>query len=146
MRLEVIPLDFMGSGALLEAKDKELFNMALDYISREMAEPFEPAHLQKCWVVAEMWEGKPVQIHGISGYVMRPDIPVFRVSGDNAKRATKMLVERMNGYFSDQGCRGFEVFIRISSKESPEQRCEAWQESLEAVGAVPADRFSVKVR
>ena len=147
MRIEVIPIDFMGQPPLYEPKERELFDMAIEYCNRELAEQFDFVNLNKVWVsVICDDEGKPQEVIGITGTVLKADIPIFRVSGPNAKRATKMLEQRLHSYFADQGMRGHEVFLHISSKETPEQKCPAWEESLLAAKAVPADRFSVIVR
>lgn len=148
MRIEVIPIDFLGQqGALLEPKDHVLHDLAVEYCSKELqgGDQINLARFAKVWVACVM-EGKtPVEVVGITGYVTRIDLPVFRVSGSNAVRATKMLADRLHAFFQDQGCRGQELFIHISSKETPEQRCEKWQESLAAEGAVPADRLTIVI-
>lgn len=142
MRIEVLPIDFHGQGALLEPIDHELHDQAVEYCRRELqdGDKLNLAKFNKVWI-ARGEEG----IAGICGFVWRIDIPVFRVSGPQAVRATKLLTDRMRAFFQDQGARGQEVFLHISGKELPEQRCQKWQESLLAVGAVPADRFSIKV-
>jgi len=151
MRIDAFPIDFMGTPPLYEPRDRALFDAAIEYCSRELTETPDFVRLNKVWVAI----GNPVfadgkfvsgEICGITGYVLKPDIPVFRVSGDNAARATKMLTDRYHAYFADQGWRGSEVFIHISSKERPEQRCSRWTESLKATNAVPAERFAVTVR
>ncbi len=146
MRIQVIPVDFMGQPPLIEPKDRELHDMAVDYCRCELSEMPSFERLSKVWVAAEMADGKPISIIGICGYVLKPDIPVFRVSGPNAARATKMLTDRLHDYFADQGLRGCEVFIHVSSKETPQQKCAKWQEGLKATDAQPADRYSVIVR
>jgi hypothetical protein len=146
MRIEVIPLDFMGQLPLIEPKDRKLHDMAVEYASRELAETVDFSRLAKVWVTCVMQAGKPKEVIGLMGWVYKPDIPVFRVSGPNAARATKMMTDRLHSFFSDQGARGCEVFIHISSKEKPEQKCAKWQESLKATNATPADRFSITVR
>jgi hypothetical protein len=142
MRIEIIPLDFLGQGALLEPADPKLHDLAVEYCARELegGKDLNLARFNKCWIA--LAEGEVV---GISGFVWRIDLPIFRVSGTNAARATKMLTDRIRAYFQDQGCRGQELFLHISSKETPEQRCTKWEESLAAAPAVPADRYSVKI-
>lgn len=141
----------MGVAPLYEPKDRNLFDAAQEYCKRELAEQFDFVRLNKVYVAV----GNPVfkdglyvsgEICGITGYVLKPDIPVFRVSGDNAARATKMLTDRYHSHFADLGWRGCEVFIHLSHKETPAQRCAKWDESLVATGATPADRYSVTVR
>lgn len=146
-KIAVLPIDFIGQGALLEPVDAKLHDMAVDYCARELENGRELnlSKFNKCWVVVEMNGDNYAQIHGISGWVNRIDIPVFRVTGENVDRSTLMLTDRMRAFFQDNGARGAEVFLHISSKERPEQRCQKWEQSLALVGAVPADRFSVKV-
>jgi len=141
-RIQVLPIDFMGQGALIEPVDRKLHDIAVEYCRRELqdGDKINLTHFAKCWVVLRGEEAI-----GFAGYVLRPDVPVFRVSGDSAVRATAMLVDRMRSFFQDNGCRGHEVFVHISSKERPEQRCAKWDESLKDVGAVPSDRYSVRV-
>ena len=147
MRIQVIPLDFLGQGALLEPADRKLHDLAVDYCCRELqnGEQINLAKFSKVWVAVEVEDGQYVQVVGITGYVWRIDLPIFRVSGANAVRATKMLADRLHSFFQDQGARGQELFIHISGKERPEQRCEKWQESLAAEGATPADRFAITI-
>jgi len=147
MRIEIIPLDFLGQGALLEPGDRKLHDLAVDYCSRQLqnGKELNLAKFSKVWLAVEMDDAAYKEVVGITGFVWRIDLPVFRVSGPNAVRATKMLADRLHAYFQDQGARGQELFIHISGKELPEQRCEKWQESLLAEGAVPADRYAIKI-
>lgn len=142
MRIEIIPLDFLGQGALLEPADQKLHDLAVEYCARELegGADLNLARFNKVWIALE--DGEVV---GITGFVWRIDLPIFRVSGERAARATKLLTDRVRAYFQDQGCRGQELFLHISSKETPEQRCAKWEESLAAAPAVPADRYSVKI-
>ena len=145
--MKVLPIEFIGQGALLEPVDPKLHDMAVEYCARELQNGHELnlSKFQKVWVLVEMDGDEYAEIHGISGWVWRVDIPVFRVTGRQVDRGTIMLTERIRAFLQDNGARGSEAFLHISSKELPEQRCENWDKSLEMVGAVPADRFSVKV-
>lgn len=142
MRIDIIPIDFIGQGALLEPADAKLHDLAVNYCKRELqdGDKLNLARFAKVWVAISENE-----VVGIAGFQYRLDIPVFRVSGDNAVRATKMLSDRLRAHFQDLGYRGHEAFLHISQKESPEQRCTKWAESLKAVKAVPADRFSITI-
>lgn len=144
MRIEVRPLDFeMREGfTMSQPRDMELFGKAEDYCRRQLAAPLDLRRLGKAWVVLD----DNGDVIGVSGFVLKADIPVFRVTGENARRATKALYDRMNAFFADQGMTGQEVFLHISSKETPEQRCAEWQDSLQSVNAIPADRFALIVR
>jgi hypothetical protein len=83
---------------------------------------------------------------GATAICMRPDIFMFRTAGTDAAKSTRLLIERLQWYFADQGFRGQDVTLHISGKDSPEQRCPKWAESLASVDARPADRFLVLVR
>lgn len=150
MKIAVLPIDFIGQGALLEPVDQKLHDMAVDYCARELQNGHELnlAKFAKCWVLVGIEGDKYVEIFGITGYVMRIDLPVFRVTGSTDHRTdvlTHLMAERLHSFFQDMGCRGQELFLHISSKERPEQRCEKWQESLALEGATSADRFSVRI-
>lgn len=141
MRIQVSPLDFIFDQGYEKHRDPDLWRMAEDYMRVELEKPFEIPKMAKTWVAHSGGE-----ICGITAFQMVPDITHFRVSGPNAVRATKMMTDRLQSFFADQGLRGGYVLLHISGKERPEQRCQKWQESLKAAGAVPADRFLVKVR
>lgn len=150
MKIAVLPIDFLGQGALLEPADQKLHDMAVDYCARQLEKGNELnlAKFSKCWVIVGMEGDQYLEVFGITGYVMRIDLPVFRVTGNTEHRTdvlTHLLAERLHSFFQDMGCRGQELFLHISSKERPEQRCEKWKESLALEGATPADRFSVRI-
>lgn len=137
--IEILPLDFVGQGALLEPKDRELHDKAIDFCNREIITPVNFLHMAKTWVAIE--DGK---VLGVMGYVLRPDIPVIRSTDE---RALSMMAERLQAFFADQGWRGGEVFVHISKSERPEQRCAGWKNVLICEQkAVSADRFAIKVR
>lgn len=135
----VLPIDFVGQGALLEPVDRNLHDLAVDYCQREILTPVDFAKLAKTWVAVD--DGK---VHGVMGYVLRPDIPVIRATDE---RALSMMAERLQSFFADQGWRGGDVFVHISKAEKPEQRCAGWKSVLiSEQKAEPADRFRIKVR
>jgi hypothetical protein len=147
-RMGVVPIDFRraDSGALVPV-DAQLFALVTEYCQFELSEQPDLDKLVKTWAVVEFDEDRLVAVHGVAAYAGNvPDVPLFRVTGDNAKRATQMLYDRMNGFFADNGLRGKQVFLFLNEKETPEQRCPAYEESLKEVGAVPAQRLAVTVR
>lgn len=132
-------MDFLGQGALLEPADRTLHDAALDYCWRELAKGKEVDFSK----FAKVWVGmKDKQVLGVSGYVLKPDIPLVRATDAGVLRG---LCLRMNDYFADQGARGKEAFIYIGD-EKPEQRCPEWKQVLKEFGATNAQRFSVEVR
>lgn len=141
--IKVFPLDFLGQGALLQPKDPWLHDLAVDYCARELASDVNLATFAKVFIAAEIDDsGKPMKVEGITGYGLRPDISLFRTTSD---AATVKLHHRWHTFFADNGAIGEEVFIHISEKDTPEQRCANWDKELKAANAVPADRYLVRV-
>jgi hypothetical protein len=147
MTIKVLPIDFIGQAPLFEPADTKLHDLAVEYCAQNLqgGADLNLGKFNKVWVVVYMEGEEYKEILGISGFVWRIDLPIFRVTGKRVDYSTQILIDRMRAFFQDNGARGTEVFLHISSKETPEQRCEEWTESLAAVNAVPADRFAVKV-
>lgn len=141
--IHILPLDFLGQGALLTPADPKLHQMAVDYCKRELTEEVNLSHLAKVWVAVEMAGGEYKEVHGVFGYVLKPDVPLCRATKVEALRK---LAQRYNDFLADNGALGKETFIHISRNEKPEQKCEGWKEVLHEWGAKLADRVSVKVR
>jgi hypothetical protein len=137
--ISVIPLDFLGQGALLEPVDAKLHDAAIEYVHRELAKGKELdfSKFSKVWVGL-----KNCEVFGVSGYVLKPDVPLLRATDADVLRA---LCHRMNDYFADNGARGKEAFIYIGD-EKPEQRCPEWRTVLKEFGAKSAQRFAVEVK
>jgi hypothetical protein len=137
--ISVVPLDFLGQGALIEPKHPKLHDAAMSYCLRELAKgkDVDFSKLNKVWVGL-----KDEEVFGVCGYVMRADIPLIRATDTEVLRA---MVKRMNSFFSDSGIRGQDVFIYIGD-EKPEQRCPAWKDVLKEFGAKSAQRFSAEVK
>ena len=137
--ISIVPLDFLGQGALLEPKDHKLHDAAMEYCWRELAKGKEVDFSK----FAKVWVGlKDGVVFGVAGYVLRPDIPLFRATDCEVLRA---LAHRLNDWFADNGARGQEAFIYIGN-ERPEQRCPEWRTALKEFSAKSARRVSVEVR
>ncbi len=136
--MRIVPLDFLSDGGFFQPKDRELHDKAEAFAKRQIVGEVNFVKFNKVWVAMENGE-----VVGLAAYVTRADVPLFRTVTD---RATTLIAHRLNDFFCDQGMRGQEVLLHLSSKETPEQRCANWQKELEAAGAVPADRFSVVVK
>lgn len=138
--IRVLPIDFLGQGALLEPKDPKLHDLAVQFCAKELqnGDQINFSKLDKVWVGL-----KDGEAFGISGYVHRLDIPIFRATDAGVLR---LMAQRMNDFFTDNGCRGQEVFLHISKRERPEQRCPEWAEVLKEWDAESSDRLSIKVR
>jgi hypothetical protein len=137
--IQVLPLDFLGQGALLEPKHPKLHDAAVSFCLRELAKgkDVDFSKLNKVWVGL-----KGEEVMGVCGYVMRADVPLIRATDANVLRA---LAQRMNNFFSDSGIRGQEVFMHIGD-EKPEARCPEWKAVLKEFGGTSAKRFSFEVK
>lgn len=137
--ISITPIDFLGQGALLEPKDRKLHDAALEYCWRELAKGKEVDFSK----FAKVWVGlKDETVFGIAGYVLRPDVPLFRATDCEVLRA---MGKRLNDFFCDQGCRGQEAFLYIGD-EQPSQRCPNWRQMLKEFGAVSARRVAIEVK
>lgn len=138
--IEVIPLDFMQQGALIQPVNQKLHDDAVEYCHRELANGHE-VNLGK---FSKVWVGlKDREVFGILGYVLKVDIPMMRATDADVLRA---LGKRINDYLADNGSRGHEVFVHIGC-EKPEQRCPQWSHVLlKDFAAKPANRFSIEVK
>lgn len=144
MSIKIFPLDFLGQGALLQPKDHQLHDLAVDFCAREVVGDVNLVKFAKVFISAEVDESeRPINVEGVTGHIWRPDISLYRAT---TARATAKLHHRWHTYFADQGLLGEEVFIHLNSKDTPEQRCTNWNNELMAAQAIPADRYLVKVR
>jgi hypothetical protein len=137
--IRILPLDFMGQGALLEPRDAKLHDAAVDFCNRELAAG-KDINLSK---FAKVWVGlRDEEVKGIMGYVLRPDVPLLRSTDGEVLRELGL---RMNDYFADQGAHGQEVFLYIGN-EKPEQRCMDWLKVLKEFHPKSARRLLVEIR
>jgi hypothetical protein len=129
----------MGQGALLQPVNQKLHDMAIEYAARELVGGRD-LNLSK---LAKVWVGlKDGEVFGLTGYVLKPDIPVLRATDADVLRA---LAHRLNDYFADNGARGNEALVHIGD-EKPEQRCPEWKQVMVEFGAKSANRFIFEVR
>jgi hypothetical protein len=144
--IRIIPLDFMGQGtAFITPADPELHDKVVDFCKCELTEEVNLTHLAKVWVAVEMDAEKPkeIEVKGVMGYVLVPDVPLMRATTEDALRA---MAERYNAFLADSGALGKFTFIHVARGERPEQRCAGWNKVLHEWGAKLADRVAVKVR
>ena len=143
MILRAIPLDFNRAAGYSMPCDRELHNLAVKFAETDLAEIPDYSGFAKVWLAVEVDGEKSVGIQGALGFSMRPDFTLARFK---TKQAMVTLFNRANAHLADNGCRGSEGLVYVSSTEGPEQRCPQWEESLAAIGAKPADRYLVKIR
>lgn len=141
--MNIVPLDFLGQGALLTPADPKLHDMVIDYCKRELTEEVNLSQLAKVWVAVEMDGDEYKEVCGVFGYVLKPDVPLCRATKIEALRK---LAQRYNDFLADNGARGKETTIHVARNEKPEQKCEGWKEVLHEWGAKLSDRVTVIVR
>lgn len=141
----MLPLDFTQQGAMLLPNDRKLHDLTVQFCEKELAEEANLSKLQKVWVAVEMDNGDYLQVLGVTGYVNKIDVPLFRCAGIDSVKASTLLIARIRSFLEDNGLRGHEIFVHVSSKETPEQKCSRWKELLGYVKAKAADRWSVIV-
>lgn len=147
--LRIVPLYFMGQGALIEPHPvcKEIFNLAAIYCKENVRGDVNLSSFAWTKVLVEFDEqDKAVAVHGISGAGQRPDISLFRVTGDHAKIGTKLIHDSWQGTFADAGYRGQDVFIHVKTDDEPAQMCPNWKTSMKELACRNAERFLVKVK
>jgi hypothetical protein len=136
--IKVVPLDFIGQGALLEPADRKLHDLAVEYCSRELkGGTVDFSKFSKIWVGL-----KDGAVLGVLAYVLKPDVPLCRATDADVLRA---LAQRMNDFCADNGAIGKEVFIYIGN-EPRESRCPEWRNVLREMGATSARRVSIEVK
>lgn len=143
MVLRAVPLDFHREAGYAMPVDRELHQLASKFAEKHLAEMPNFSGLTRVWLACEFEGEKVKEIHGALGFTMRPDFTLARFLD---RQALVTLYHRANGFLSDNGARGSEGLVYISSEEGPEQRCPQQLESLAALGAKPADRWLIKIR
>lgn len=136
--IRIVPLDFLGQGAMITPADPELHDKVIDFCRRELAEEVNLTHMSKVWIALDGEEVK-----GVMGYCLVPDVPVMRATSEDALRK---MADRYNDFLADNGCLGKHTFIHVARGEKPECRCPGFAKVLSQWGAKLADRVMVKVR
>jgi hypothetical protein len=139
MRIEVLPLDFIGTGAMLEPADPKLHDLAVNYAQRELkdGDKLNLTKFAKSWVGLK--DGVPF---GLMGYVLKADVPLFRATDVDVLR---VMGERLNNFFSDNGARGREVLLYLGD-EPEAQRCPKWRDAIKEFGGKSGRRILFEVR
>jgi hypothetical protein len=144
MILRAVSLDFDRAAGYSMPRDRELHRLAVKFAETDLSAIPDYSSYTRVWAAVEFGaDEKPVSIQGALGFTMRPDFTLCRFKN---KHALVTLYNRANAYLADNGCRGSEGLIYISSTEAEEQKCPQQKESLAALGAKPADRWLVKIR
>jgi hypothetical protein len=126
------------------ARDRELHRLAVKFAESDLSAIPDYSSFARVWAAVEFdGDEKAIAIHGALGFTMRPDFTLARFKN---KQALVTLYNRANAYLADNGCRGSEGLVYISSTEASEQKCPQQAESLAALAARPADRFLIKIR
>jgi hypothetical protein len=141
--VRAIPLDFHRAPGYAMPTDRELHRQAVQWAEKNLSSEPNFSEYQKIWLACEMEDEKVKEIHGALGFTMRPDLTLARFLN---RQAFASLYHRASAFFADNGARGNDVLLYVSSTEAPEQKCPQQLESLAAVGARPADRWLIKIR
>lgn len=143
MRHEVFSLDFRREGAISYPADPALHLLVVQWAKNNLSEMPPFADFMKVWVACQTDDaGKAVAVEGVLWSAQCIDFPGFRYK---TPWAAKALIDRARSFLDDNGARGSDVFVHVSSTEGPEQKCSAWQDWITYTGAVPADRFKIRV-
>jgi len=139
MKVVVLPIDFVGQGALLEPADRELHDLAVDYARRELkdGDRLNLTQFAKAWVGLK--DGVPF---GLMGYVLKADVPLFRATDVDVLRA---MGGRLNSFFADNGARGREILLYIGN-EPEAQRCPGWRDAIREFGGKSGRRILFEVK
>lgn len=144
MILKAIPLDFARQGGYAMPSDANLHRLAVKFAEKELAEIPNYSEFARVWLACEVDDqDQATAVHGALGFCMRPDFTLARFLNRNA---FVVLYNRANAYLADNGCRLSEGLVYVNPNEAPEQRCPDAEQSLQAVGARPADRWLIKIR
>lgn len=139
-----LPIDWRDSPNGLVPVDAKLYTLAMEFCKRELAEVPKLTDYRKVWVAAQLGaDGKLMKVTGIQALQMCVDLPISRYTDS---KSALLLSSRVDSWCADQGLRGANVFVYLSSTEKPEQKCKGWDSWLKFWKAIPADRFLVKVR
>jgi len=139
-----VPIEFERDG---KPRDPSLYAMVMQYCEQELAEKPDLTRYRKAYAVAEVGEHEEILgIHGITAERSVEDIGIFRATGPYAKRVTKMMHDRWQAYFADNGMRGADVLIWIDPDESPEAKCTNQAQSIKNFKLRPAKRMLVRVK
>ena len=141
--IRAIALDFDRSGGYAIPKDAELHRLAVQFAEKHLATKPNFAEYARVWVAAEMEGETPCEIRGALGFTWRPDFTMARFL---ERQAVVALYNRANAFLADNGARGSEALVHVSSTDGREQRCPQYAETLEALKAKPADRYLIVIR
>jgi hypothetical protein len=148
MKIRVFAVEFYAQEGITYPKDKHLHDLCVAYAEQHLAQQINLGDFhdtyRKLWAACEVdADDKPVSVQGLLGMMPKLDIPLVRFT---SQRAAKSLIDRANDYLHDQGARGTEVLVHVSSNDTEEQKCPQWAVWLKALGAVPADRYAITVK
>ena len=133
MSVQIIPFDQASA---------ELRHAAHEFCKRELTLPegekeWDLGRFFKAWIEVEDGEVK-----GVSAILHRIDIAVYRCS---TARGNAKMNQRLHSYLADSGLLGQDVFIQFSSGD-PLKMCANWEEEMHNAGAVPANRYMIRVK
>ena len=116
--------------------------MAHAFCYRELTLPagetrWDLGKFAKAWIEVE-----EEKVTGVAAILNRIDIALYRCT---TARGNAKMNQRLHAYLADQGLLGQDVFIQFSMG-NPDQMCANWQEEMNNAGAVPANRYIIRVK
>jgi len=143
--IRTFALDFDRSNgyAMPTANCRELHKLAVEFGEKELAVVPNFSEYAKVWVAACVENDVMKEVRGALGFTLRPDFTLARFLG---RAEVAALYARANSYLADNGARGREALVYVSSTEGPEKRCPEYLETLKALRAKPADRWLIEVK
>lgn len=143
MKHQVFSLDFRREGGIAYPANPKLHKLVIEWAGVNLAKMPNLSDYLKVWAACMTDDaGEPVNVEGLLWGQQIIDFPGFRYL---TPWAAKALIDRARDYLDDAGLRGFDVLVHISTTEEPGQKCPEWADWTKYAGAVPADRFKIKV-
>jgi hypothetical protein len=141
--MRAIPLDFDRAAGYAMPKDRALHKLAVQFAEKECVSIPNFSEFHKVWAICEMEDESILSVQGLLGFCFRPDFSLNRFLSPDA---IVVGYERANAFLGDQGARGQEVTVYMSSTEAPEQKCPNGLKTILSLGARPADRWVLRVK
>ena len=145
-QVRMVPVDVVNGAP----KDVGLYRAVQVYSEKEFGAGVEVSYYHRVWAVVALKEEEPeyMEVIGLMGARNVIDWPLFHVTPLTqdkaglklAEQARDMMVARGRNYIEDLGMRGTSVLIFVS-----EQGQRYWRRFLKKIGALPANRFELKI-
>jgi len=145
MFLQMRPMDFQADGS---PRDPKLYGAAQQYAKNQFGEELVFPYYAHVWSVLAVEESGAYAVIGLLGIRNTIDVCLFHVTPRTsdreglklAEQARDMMLYRGTAYLQDLGNSGSPILIYVA-----ENAQRYWRRFLKKIGAVPANRFEVKI-